>query len=473
MSDLPSPEPRVTAWSIDRRSLILGAATAAAAAVSGCSRPGSRAQGDIQLVAGGGHARLRQGSRASTPVWAYGGQVPGREIRIRQGQRLQVAVDNRLAEETTVHWHGIRLPNAMDGVPHLTQKPIQAGGSFLYDFVAPDAGTYWYHPHHNSSRQVGRGLYGALIVEEHEPIRVDRDITWLLGDWRLLEDGQISDDFGSMHDKSHAGRIGNTVTINGRPPAPLAIRSGERVRLRLINAANARIFGLEFDGHKPRIIAFDGQPVEPHEPTGQILLGPAMRIDLILDMVGDPGSRFVVADNFYKGLEYPLTTIDYGGKPLRSQLLDAPVRLPANPLPEPELQPASRHGVLFSGGMNSGRPMDEAMMRGGMAWAINGVAASDHVHKPMMTLARGGTAILDLNNDTAWWHPIHLHGHSFRVIKRNGKPTAHKEWQDTVLMPPHETAEIAFVADNPGDWMFHCHVLEHQAAGMMATLRVA
>lgn len=112
-------------------------------------------------------------------------------------------------------------------------------------------------------------------------------------------------------------------------------------------------------------------------------------------------------------------------------------------------------------------------MMGGMSWAINGVSPTSHTHEPMLTFARGKTVVLNLNNDTAWWHPIHLHGHSFRVISRNGKPTAHREWQDTVLMPPRETAEIAFVAENPGDWMFHCHVLEHQAAGMMANLRVA
>lgn len=460
-------------WRIDRRSFVFGAATAVTGVVSGCSQLSSQPEADIQLVAGAGEARLLRGSQAATTIWAYGGRVPGREIRIRQGQRLRASVKNRLDQETTVHWHGIRVPNAMDGVPHLTQKPIGVGESFLYDFVAPDAGTYWYHPHHNSSGQVGRGLYGPLIVEEPEPIMVDRDITWLLGDWRLLEDGQISDDFGNMHDSMHAGRIGNTVTINGRPPEPLAVRAGERIRLRLINAANARIFGLEFSGHRPQIIALDGQPAMPHEPDGKLLLGPAMRIDLILDMVGKPGAHFIINDTFYKGLEYPLTTIDYQADVLRSELLATPIRLHPNPIPEPQMAQASRHEVLFSGGMSADNPMDMDMVRTGMVWAINGVAASTHVHKPMMRLPRGQTAVLNLNNNTAWWHPIHLHGHSFRVISRNGKPTAHGEWQDTVLMPPHETAEIAFVADNPGDWMFHCHVLEHQAAGMMATIRVA
>jgi FtsP/CotA-like multicopper oxidase with cupredoxin domain len=111
-------------------------------------------------------------------------------------------------------------------------------------------------------------------------------------------------------------------------------------------------------------------------------------------------------------------------------------------------------------------------MAGMMGWTVNGVSATGHVHEPMLTIARGQTAVMDLKNDTAWWHPIHLHGHSFRVISRNGKPTQHREWQDTVLIPPQESAQIAFVADNPGDWMLHCHILEHQAAGMTAAFRV-
>src|SRR3546814_497741 len=193
----------------------------------------------------------------------------------------------------------MRVPNAMDGVPHLTQRPIAPGERFVYEFDAVDAGTFWYHPHQNGSVQVGRGLYGPLIVEEAEPITVDRDITWVLDDWRLQKDASISDSFGNMMDTGMAGRIGNTVTVNGRVPDTFAVRAGERVRLRLINAANARIFGLEFDGHRPTVIALDGQPVEPHGPAdGRFVLGPAMRADLVIDMTGAPGDRFRVTDTF-------------------------------------------------------------------------------------------------------------------------------------------------------------------------------
>jgi FtsP/CotA-like multicopper oxidase with cupredoxin domain len=432
-----------------------------------------------------------------TEVWAYQHTVPGPEIRVTQGDRLRVVVENRLPQETTVHWHGVRVPNAMDGVPHLTQEPIAPGQTFVYEFDCHDAGTFWYHPHARSFEQVERGLAGALIVEERDPIKVDRDLVWMLDDWRLSPDARITEDFGSMMDASHAGRLGNTVTINGRIPERFEVRAGERIRLRLINAANARIFGLEFEGYRPLVIALDGQPVEPHAPDeGRIVLGPAQRADLILDCTGRPGGRFSVFDRFYRQQQYRLVDVAYaGGAPLRESPLDAPARLPANPLADPELQSGVRHTVELGGGMmdpkmrrralqgeRDGTGMGMGMMSGmmdrmrhGAVWSINGVfpPAGDHAHAPLLTLERNRSYVLDMLNDTSWWHPMHLHGHVFRVLSRNGQPTARREWLDTVLMAPGERVEIAFVADNPGDWMFHCHILEHQQAGMMGTVRVA
>jgi FtsP/CotA-like multicopper oxidase with cupredoxin domain len=477
------------ASAVGRRSMMFGGGAAVALYAlrppgTGWAAETSPAVRAYSLVAERGRVPLVGAPYPETDVWCYGGRVPGPEIRVRQGDRLRIAVENRLEEETTVHWHGLRVPNAMDGVPHLTQAPIAPGETFTYEFDVPDAGTFWYHPHQRSFEQVGRGLYGALIVEEPEPLPVDRDVTWVLDDWRLLETAAISDDFGNLHDVSHAGRVGNTATVNGRVPDRFAVRAGERIRLRLVNAANARIFGLAFEGHAPMVIALDGQPVAPHPPEGvRVVLGPAMRIDVILDMTGRPGGRFRVIDGFYEGLEYRLLDIAYtDAPPLREAPPDAPARLSANPLPEPDLAAAERHEILFGGGMMGGmmsammdgRHVDmREMMRHGMAWTVNGVAATGHVHEPLITLARGRSCILTLRNETAWWHPIHLHGHAFRVITRDGAPTRYREWQDTVLLSPRETAEIAFVADNPGDWMLHCHILEHQAGGMMGVVRIA
>ena len=490
------------ARSLGRRGLLLaGGAGAAAVLLPGLSRTVGAAEPTHRLTPGPARLRLVGAEHPETTVWAYDGRVPGPEIRVRQGDRLRVAVTNRLAEETTVHWHGIRVPNAMDGVPHLTQPPIAPGETFVYEFTPPDAGTYWYHPHQNSVEQVGRGLAGPLIVEEREPITVDRDVTWVLGDWRLNRDASISGDFTSMMDASHGGRIGNTPTINGRLPDDFPVRAGERVRLRLINAANARIFGLRFQGHRPVVIAYDGQPVEPQEPEdGRVVLGPAMRVDLVLDMTGAPGDRATVVDDFYRNLAYRLVDLAYGAERLRDGPPDTPIRLPPNPLPEPDLSGAVRHEVILgggmmgmmSGGMVDGRMTDmRGMMRQGMAWTINGAASGGpsghgpnghgpnghglggHVMDPIVTLERGRTCVIAMANETAWHHPMHLHGHSVRVLSRNGRPTRFREWQDTVLLAPRERVEVAFVADNPGDWMFHCHILEHQQAGMMSSIRVA
>ena len=442
--------------------------------VQGCAARGAAPKlVEARLEAAPGRAQLVPGEYPASAVWAYNGQVPGPTLRLRQGDRLRVQVSNALAEGTTVHWHGVRVPNAMDGVPVITQPSIEPGGSFTYEFTAPDAGTFFYHPHQRSYEQMGRGLAGPLIVEESEPPKVDRDVLWVLGDWRLERDASIRGGFGSFMDVSHNGRVGNTVTINGRVPDEFRVRAGERVRLRLVNAAAARIFALEFRGHRPWVIALDGQPVEPHEPEGgAVVLGPAMRADLILDMTAAPGTRHAVHDRFYRQLEYKLIDVGYSAEqPLRAGA-EEPPRLPANPLAEPDVAKAERHQLVFTGGMMG----NMRGMQRGMAWALNGSSGgcgeSASAFEPLFVLRRGRSYVVNLVNDTAWHHPIPLHGHSFPVLTRNGRPTQHREWLDTVLLEPRERAEIALVADNPGDWMLHCHVLEHQTGGMMACIRI-
>jgi FtsP/CotA-like multicopper oxidase with cupredoxin domain len=453
---------------ISRRAF-LGAAAgiALAKAASPLSAAAPSAAREFRLVAAPGRASLAGAGQPETAVWTYGGQIPGPEIRVRQGDRVRILVENRLPEETSVHWHGVRVPNAMDGVPFLTQKPIGRGETFPYEFDVPDAGSYWYHPHYRSFEQAGRGLYGLLIVEERDPPPFDRDIAWMLGDWRLGRDGQIVDDFGNRMDAGMGGRIGNTVTVNGRLARPLRVRAGERIRLRLFNSANARIFGLVFRGHRPVIIALDGQPVAPHEPaSGRIVLGPAMRVDVMLDMTGAPGERFAVRDTFYPTRAYSLGEIVYADEPpLSDRAPGPPPRLAPNTMPEPDLGKAERHEIDFGGGMGGGG-------MGGGIWTVNGQSATGHAHEPFLSLKLGSSYVLAMRNNTSWHHPIHFHGHSFRVIARNGRPTRFREWQDTVFMDPDERVEIAFVADNPGGWMIHCHILEHMQTGLMGVIRV-
>ncbi len=413
----------------------------------------------------------------ATAVWAYSGVTPGSVLRLRQGTLFRATVENGLEETTTVHWHGIRLPNAMDGVPGVTQKAIPPGGRFDYAFTPPDAGTFWYHSHDDGLVQMGRGLVGALIVEEAEPPMVDRELLWTIQDWRLDENAQIVPGFDNRMEIAMAGRIGNTVTINGRLPETLHVRAGERIRLRLLNAAIARMMALRFEGHAPAIVALDGQPCDPHTPPdGRILLGPAMRADVMLDMQGAPGRSYAVVDDFYGGLAYTLVHIAYDkAAPLRPHPLDAPLRLPANPVPRPDLTTAVTQEIRLQGGMMGGGGGMMGMM-GGAAWSINGQSMTgDGSAKmpPLFRIDRGRSCLLDLRNETAWWHPIHLHGHSFSVLDRDGVAVPHDESGDTVLVRPLERVRVAFVADNPGDWMLHCHVMEHQVGGLMGVFQVS
>lgn len=473
---------------VTRRSFIATSAASTALLALGTRLPAQPTIRNFTLRAATGMVQMASGPLRETPAWAYNGLVPGPELRARQGERLRIDVTNALAEDTTVHWHGLRLPNAMDGVPFLTQKPIAPGETFGYEFDAVDAGTFWYHPHQRSFEQMGRGLSGPLIIDEPNPPRVDRDITWVLDDWRLLEDGTIAEDFGAPTDMSHAGRVGNAVTINGKFPDRFTVQQGERIRLRLINVANARFFALDFGSLSAQIIALDGQPVTPHSPPGGVVvLGSAMRADIMLDCPAAPGTQLQVVDRAYRNNEYRLIDIAYSDTPLRDSPPDWDIALPANPLAEPDIATARRHEILFTGGMmgamverdmgiDQARGMMGGMMggvTGGGMWFVNGVAAEGPMLEPFLTLERAQSHVLELTNATAFTHPIHLHGHSFRVLSRDGVPTQYREWLDTVLIAPRERIEIALVADNPGDWMFHCHILEHQAAGMMGVIRVA
>jgi FtsP/CotA-like multicopper oxidase with cupredoxin domain len=249
------------------------------------------------------------------------------------------------------------------------------------------------------------------------------------------------------------------------------VKAGERVRLRLVNAALARIVRLRFEGHKSVVVAYDGQPCQPYTPEGgRVVLGPAMRADLIIDMNGKPGQTYRVIDDFYRDLAYKLVDFAYDpGNPTRNQPPETPPRLPANPLPEPDLATAERQEVALQGGMmggmgtmsssgmgmmgGSGMMGGMGMMGGGGAtWAMNGMSMAGDGQPnmpPILTLRKAQSCVLALRNETAWWHPMHLHGHSFRVISRNGKPSARREWRDTVLVPPRETVESPLLPITP------------------------
>jgi len=416
----------------------------------------------------------------ATDVWGYNGQVPGTPIRVKIGESIDAKVHNALQVPTAVHWHGIRLPNAMDGVAGLTQPPIKPGDSFRYQFTPPDSGTYWYHSHVNAYEQIGRGLYGPLIIDETEPPAVDRDLIWMIDDWRLLDNASISNDFGSGHDRSHAGRIGNVPTVNGRFRDVVKVRTGERIRLRLINASNARNFALSFGDLNPSVIAIDGQAIKPYSTNKPITIGAAGRVDLILDMSGDPDSATPVVDSFYRE-SFDLTRFVYEQKPLRNSVLASPIELSPPKIPEPDLSDAKSYEVKIAGGAMGGlrrAKIDGEWMglreiaQQGYVWAINDVVGNKLDMPPLIDTPVGSSIRLTIHNETAFPHPMHLHGHHMKLLSVDGQALDEPHWVDSPLVMPKQSIELAFVADNPGDWLFHCHALEHHAAGLGALVRI-
>ncbi|MFW8635678.1 multicopper oxidase family protein [Cribrihabitans pelagius] len=459
------------------RRKFLGAAGAAglAAALPG---PGRAAlAGMEELRAAEAAFQLLPPDYPQTRIWSYGGRTPGVEIRVPQGGRVQRRFVNRLPQASTVHWHGIRAANAMDGVAGLTQEPVPPGGSFDYDFALPDAGTFWYHAHNRSAEQVARGLHGPLIVEEAAPPDVDADTVLVLDDW-LLDPGtgQVHPVFGAPRDRSHAGRMGNFVATNGQPSWSFEVKRHQRLRLRLINAANARVFPLALAGLDGWIVALDGMPlVQPQPVSGPLVLGPGQRADLIADVTAEAGEEAILVradrDGGYAQAAFPVRGTASTAR--RS----APAPLPPNPkMAVTGLADArvlhldmeggamgSLRGAVMDGEKASFRQMAEA----NRFWAFNGVVGMSDA--PLAIIASGETVRLSIRNATAFPHAMHLHGMHFRTIAADGTLGP---LRDTVLSLAGETTEIAFAADNPGDWAFHCHMLSHAASGMMTWLRV-
>lgn len=435
-----------------------------------------RSAGDIEsLRAAPFVAQLAPEDYPATPVWAYEGRVPGPEIRVRQGERVIRRLVNDLPQPTTIHWHGVRLANGMDGVPDLTQSVIPPGETFDYDFDVPDAGTFWYHPHHRTWEQLARGLSGALIVEERRPPETDADITLVISDWRLAEDASLHESFGALHDRAHGGRIGNWVTVNGEGNWSRASRRNERLRLRLINTANGRIFSLSLEGLAGSVVALDGMPLETPGVPGEIVLAPGQRVDLVLDVTAAEGGEATIRSRERDG------TYVLAGFPVTGTARSAPLgpvdALPPNPVPAlGDLAGARRATLAMEGGamgrleaalVDGARVPIREMAAQGLAWAMNGVASLPET--PLLDVGLGETVHLAMANDTAWPHGMHLHGHHFREVRPGG---AFGPLRDTLLVAPRSAAEIAFVADNPGDWLFHCHMVDHAASGMTTWIRV-
>ena len=421
-------------------------------------------------------------NKPKVSVWGYNGKVPGPIVRVKQGTRINIRLKNSLKQSTTIHWHGIRINNAMDGVPGLTQDVVPPGEYFDYSFIPPDAGTYWYHAHAKSWEQIARGLYGILIVDETKKPLFDQDIIFAADDWRLDVNGQIDEgSFGSMHDWTHSGRIGNWLTINGKTNPSFKVGTGDQIRVRLINTANARILAFDFDRLDTKIIALDGQPIKPTRPESKgIVLAPAQRADVIININGNPGDKIPVwevsTSNRLKSAEFVLSD-----KPSFNNFnLDSPIILPVGKLNSKfDLkQPKHIKLIMEGGAMGNLREayIDEKlistkkMFKNKLFWALNGKTGKQK--KPLAEISRGQTTVINFINKTAFSHAMHIHGYHFQVIERNGTTVSGSPWRDTELIKRKEQVRIAFIADNPGKWLLHCHMLEHAAAGMTAWISV-
>ncbi len=401
----------------------------------------------------------------SLQVWAYNGQVPGPTLRVRIGETVRVRFKNHLPQETTIHWHGVRLPNAMDGVPYITQDPVKPGETFVYEFTPKDAGTFWFHPHVRASEQVERGLYGVLVVEDAKPPPYSQDLLWVLDDWLLDSSGQIVTQFNTRHDLAMDGRWGNAITINALTDTVLKVRPGERIRLRLLNSANGRVFIPDFGELDAKIIAVDGLYLRAPIPARGFELAPGNRLDIDLSFERSTSGPLEIWDRFYAQRPNKLATVQVDG-----DLVDTPAFA----------SPAAAHVPAWTDALAAPISHDfrlNAQQGGpfGIAWTIDGTAMdmeAHHAMTPAATLERGRFARLHFTNESARIHPIHMHGMFFRLLARDGVPVDEPFFRDTVLIHPREEVDIGVVPTEAGTWMMHCHILEHAEAGMMTTIAV-
>jgi FtsP/CotA-like multicopper oxidase with cupredoxin domain len=421
---------------------------------------------EVELTAAPAQLSLVPGTR--TEVLAYNGSVPGPTLEVSEGDRVIVRFRNDLDEPTTVHWHGLHLPFEADGSPF---HPVAPGEEYVYEFTISSgtAGTYWYHPHphHRTGYQVGKGLHGAIIVRDPEdplPASLPEHLI-VLSDNRLGTDGKI--DFaesGSRQARVDAenGREGNVHFVNGRILPELEIRSGEVQRWRVINASGARTYRLALPGHTLLHVGSDGGLFERPVEVDEILLAGGERVELLVRGTGKPGERAMLRSlpydrylpqtrpgNWTDTLD--LAAVRYTGEPA-IEAVELPERLRAIPTLDTAQAQGTRQMVLTKNRIN-GRMME-----------------MDRVDQ----VARlGATEIWEVENLVGMDHTFHLHGFQFQLLDRDGEPEPFPSWKDVVNVPKRSTVRFIVRFDtHPGKWMFHCHILDHEDAGMMGVLKV-
>lgn len=468
---------------IDRRGfLVLSALGTAAGVVGACStRTPERVSEEmnskpVEVAFNAAETDVDLGGVA-VRTWTYTGTLPAKEIRLRKGHALRVPVTNNLPQETIVHWHGLAIPNAMDGVPVLTQPAIAPGANFTYEFVVPDAGTYYLHSHVGT--QLDRGMYGPLIIEDPDDgADYDDELVVVLDDWidgtgtnpdqvaeNLKKNGMkpMTGESPPLSPTLPLGADGGDVTypyflINGRTtkdPEVKDYHAGQRIRLRIINAGADTAFRVAVPGNELDVTHTDGYPVAPRR-TNAVILGMGERADAIITV----GSSVPLIAAAYGKDGYAQLNLRVDGAPSRvnveefvkslqgSEVLNTAGLTPAPEVVLPQRNPDITVDLRLAGPM------------AGYTWPING-----KLYDPPnngIALAAGKRVRVRFISESMMFHPMHLHGHTFQAVQPAG-PGARK---DTVLVPPKQTVEVDFDTNNPGRWIVHCHNDYHLDGGM-------
>jgi FtsP/CotA-like multicopper oxidase with cupredoxin domain len=394
-----------------------------------------------------------QTAAGTQPKYVYDHTFPVPTIRVNSGDSFEATVKNGLGAPTTVHWHGVPVPNEMDGVPYVTQKPIAPGDSFTYKYRAEPPGTYLYHSHFGV--QSDWGLMGPLIFEEENPhVDYDKDFVVLLNDFRVKRPDKNNAEYPSVPNY-------RSLNVNGRDrtaPETFTVEEGKRYRFRILNGSGATTYNVRMAGHDTKIAWTDGRPVQP-ESVDSFDIGVAERYGFVVD-ADNPGTWELEAS--------PVNGDDIGNpKPAR-----AVVQYDGheNDSVTPAGQQGTQHKHLRYQDLSAVEPYDGIsgspdrthqlkLSRGPEkgSWAIND-EIYDHQGENDPLLVKSGEHVrFRMHNTSDMYHPMHLHGHFFQV---------HNVTMDTVLVPPHSERTFDFYADNPGDWFFHCHIDYHRESGM-------
>ncbi len=418
-------------------------------------------------------AALLESDAIKSTTWRFTPDDKITVLRAKQGVELKVRLVNSLEDEIWFHWFGVRGP------ADLMTINVQPGESNQVDcvFTPPDAGTFWFGPFTDASRQRDMGLYGMLIVEETASAPALLDVPMIVDDWKIDEAGKLEENFGDLEAAVGAGRLGNWFTVNASYRPHIQIPKGKACRLRLLNAANVRTMSFQFKGIDPLVVALDGQPIAPrHSGLQPLSLAPGQRMDLVLDAGTENIS--IALDLFEDLVE--LCYLEREGE-ASAEILPDNFALPINPISSNlDMEKARVIAVVVSGGAKGGLKQAKfkgellalrALLEKGMAWAINDVSGLGG--EPFGTFAPGETIILDIDNRTSFEQPLHIHGHVWQLIEQNGEMREGQPWLDTAVVPASQKMKLGFVADNVGPWALQSLIAERVDAGLVASFVVA